>query len=240
MNNSKTYKIVKDMKEDGELYRKYIDREIKLKDISEMYGVTYEHLANVFKENDIGNPKLDRRLRTESELLQVENDINNALPIDYFKSRYTMFNGLTTTMNIYNSLNMRIRNEELHPILPMITLHRLDILVGEIKVLNVIQENLKLPKSSRRTLKEMAESLKVSYTKVAHVASFYKKYPKELLPNKDTDLVKVAQRNIEIAELVHSSKLKREEAIKEVAKLYELDEITIERIIECPHYKVES
>lgn len=240
MINSKTYEIVKDMKEDGELYNKYINREIQLKDISEMYGVTYEHLANVFKENNIGNPKADRRLRTESELLQVERDIDNGLPIDYFKSRYSMFNGLKTDMNLYNSLNNRIRNEEIQPTLPMITLHRLDILVGEINILNIIQHNQKLKKGSKKTLSEIAKSLGVSYTKVAHVASFYKKHPKLLLPNKDTGLVKIAQRNLSISKQVNDSNLTREEAVKEAANKYNLDEVTIERIIECPHYKQEK
>lgn len=234
---NKTYEIVRMMKENGELYQKYIDRKIKLKDISEMYGVTYEHLANVLKENNLGNPKVERRMRTESELLQVENDINNALPIDYFKSRYTMFNGISSTMYIFNSLNRRIvKFNEISPDIQMITRHRLTILVNKIKILKSLLEYNISPRGRKKTLKEIAEEFDVSYTQVAYISSNYKKNPNTLLPDKDPELVKVIMRNLEISEDVKNSTVSHDNAIENIAEKYNIDAAMVERIIGCKEY----
>lgn len=234
---NKTYEIVRMMKENGELYQKYIDRKIKLKDISEMYGVTYEHLANVLKENNLGNPKVERRMRTESELLQVENDINNALPIDYFKSRYTMFNGISSTMYIFNSLNRRIvKFNEISPDIQMITMHRLTILVNKIKILKSLLEYNISPRGRKKTLQEIAEEFDVSYTQVAYISSNYKKKPNTLLPDKDPELVKVIMRNLEISEDIKNSTLNHDNAIEDIAEKYNIDAAMVERIIGCKEY----
>lgn len=54
---NKTYEIVKALQQDGELYDKYIKREISKQEIADMYGVTYQHVTNIVKENNIDNPK---------------------------------------------------------------------------------------------------------------------------------------------------------------------------------------
>ncbi|PTE82257.1 hypothetical protein BUY85_00540 [Staphylococcus equorum] len=233
---NKTYQLVKALKEDGELYTRYINRELSMKDISEMFGVSYQHVANIVKENNIGNPKVERQMIKDNEKIQVENDINNGLPIDYFKENYTMFNPIKTTMSMFNSLNTRIKNKEIKAKIPLITIHRLNILVLEVNIMKFIKNNAKQSKGKKKRISDIAEIFGVSYTKVAYISSYFKKEKKNLLPNKDEKLVKIVMRNLDITKEVIQSDLGASEAIKKVAEDYDIEESMVSRIVECEPY----
>src|SRR5699024_10561266 len=146
-----------------------------MKDISEMFGVSYQHVANIVKENNIGNPKVERQMIKDNEKVQVQNDINNGLPIDYFKENYTMFNPISTTMSMFNSLNTRIKNNEIKVEVPIITIHRLNILVLEVNIMKFIDKNNKQSKGKKKRISDIAEIFGISYTKVAYISSYFKK-----------------------------------------------------------------
>lgn len=233
---NKTYQIVKALKEDGELYQRYINRELSMKDISEMFGVSYQHVANIVKENNIGNPKVERQMIRDNEKVQVQNDINNGLPIDYFKENYTMFNPINTTMSMFNSLNTRIKNNEIKVEVPIITIHRLNILVLEVNIMKFIDKNNKQSKGKKKRISDIAEIFGISYTKVAYISSYFKKDKKNLLPHKDDKLVKIVMRNLDLTKEIIESELNEAKAIEKAAKDYDIEESMIKRIIDCEPY----
>lgn len=232
---NKTYQIVKALKEDGELYQRYINRELSMKDISEMFGVSYQHVANIVKENNIGNPKVERQMIRDNEKVQVQKDINNGLPIDYFKENYTMFNPINTTMSMFNSLNTRIKNNEIKVEVPIITIHRLNILVLEVNIMKYIDKNNK-SKGKKKRISDIAEIFGISYTKVAYISSYFKKDKKNLLPHKDDKLVKIVMRNLDLTKEIIESELNEAKAIEKAAKDYDIEESMIKRIIDCEPY----
>lgn len=233
---NKTYQLVKALKEDGELYQRYINRELSMKDISEMFGVSYQHVANIVKENNIGNPKVERQMIKDNEKVQVQNDINNGLPIDYFKENYTMFNPISTTMSMFNSLNTRIKNNEIKVEVPIITIHRLNILVLEVNIMKFIDKNNKQSKGKKKRISDIAEIFGISYTKVAYISSYFKKDKKNLLPHKDDKLVKIVMRNLDLTKEVIESELNENKAIENAAKDYDMEESMIKRIVNCEPY----
>lgn len=233
---NKTYQLVKALKEDGELYQRYINRELSMKDISEMFGVSYQHVANIVKENNIGNPKVERQMIKDNEKVQVQNDINNGLPIDYFKENYTMFNPISTTMSMFNSLNTRIKNNEIKVEVPIITIHRLNILVLEVNIMKFIDKNNKQSKGKKKRISDIAEIFGVSYTKVAYISSYFKKDKKNLLPHKDDKLVKIVMRNLDLTKEIIESEQSEEKAIEKAAKDYDMEETMIKRIVNCEPY----
>lgn len=233
---NKTYQLVKALKEDGELYQRYINRELSMKDISEMFGVSYQHVANIVKENNIGNPKVERQMIKDNEKVQVQNDINNGLPIDYFKENYTMFNPISTTMSMFNSLNTRIKNNEIKVEVPIITIHRLNILVLEVNIMKFIDKNNKQSKGKKKRISDIAGIFGISYTKVAYISSYFKKDKKNLLPHKDDKLVKIVMRNLDLTKEIIESELNEEKAIEKAAKDYDMEETMIKRIVNCEPY----
>ena len=228
---NKTYEIVKALQQDGELYDKYIKREISKQEIADMYGVTYQHVTNIVKENNIDNPK-------EKELQHIKNDINNALPIEYFKDDYSLFKNITTTMSMFKSLTSRIRTGELDTKLPLLTNYRIkDVLITEINILKEIEKNNDKPRGKKKRIIDIAKEFDVSYTKVATISSYHKKYyPNSLLPNKDDELVKVVMRNMDIVDKVTHSELEHSEAIENIVKEYDIPKEMVIRILSCEAY----
>ena len=227
---NKTYEIVKALQQDGELYDKYIKREINKQEIADMYGVTYQHVTNIVKENNIDSPK-------EKELGHIKNDIDNALPIEFFKNDYALFKNIKTTMAMFNSLTSRIKLGELNTKLPLLTNYRLkDVLIVEINILKEIQKNSDRPREKKKRIIDIAKEFNVSYTKVATISSYHKKYTNNLLPNKDDELVKVVMRNMDIVDKITHSELEHSEAIKKIEKEYDISQEMIIRILSCEAY----
>ena len=209
---NKTYQIVKALKEDGDLYDKYINREISMKEISEMYDVSYQHVVNIVKENNIGNLKEDKAKAKEREIVYIQQDINNALPIDYIKPRYSMFKHINNTMSLFNSLNGRITNGELNVEIPMMTMHKLmNVVILEVNIMKVLKEN---------------------------ISSYIKKAPSNLLPNKDDNLIKMVMRNLDIVSYISDENSNHEESIKNIAANYNISEEMVKRIISCEPYAI--
>lgn len=236
---NKTYQIVKALKEDGDLYDKYINREISMKEISEMYDVSYQHVVNIVKENNIGNLKEDKAKAKEREIVYIQQDINNALPIDYIKPRYSMFNHINNTMSLFNSLNGRITNGELNIEIPMMTMHKLmNVVILEVNIMKVLKENNKKPKSERKRISDIAKRFNISYTKCATISSYIKKAPSNLLPNKDDKLIKRVMRNLDIVSYINDENSNHEESIKKIAANYNISEEMVKRIISCEPYAI--
>ncbi|MBO0377043.1 hypothetical protein [Staphylococcus warneri] len=238
---NKTYLIVKALKENGDLHERFVNGKITMKEISEMYDVSYQHVANLIKEYNIGNLRVDREKAKEREKTFIQHDINNALPIDYIKPRYSMFSNIKSTMSLFNSINGRIANGELEVNLPMITMHKLlNVIILEVNIYKVIKANNEKPKTSRLRNSDIADKFNVSYTKIATISSHMKKSPNNILPNKDDALIKTVIRNLELVNRIKESSLEHEKAIEELANYYNLSEEMIKRIISCEPYAIGS
>src|SRR5699024_5632197 len=127
----------------------------------------------------------------------------------------------STTMSMFNSLNTRIKNNEIKVEVPIITIHRLNILVLEVNIMKFIDKNNKQSKGKKKRISDIAEIFGISYTKVAYISSYFKKDKKNLLPHKDDKLVKIVMRNLDLTKEIIESELNEEKAIEKAAKDYD-------------------
>lgn len=234
--SNKTYNLVKELKSQKEIYESYISGEFSLADIGKRFDVSPQHVSNIIKKNNIGNPSEDRKSYKESEQQSIIKDVNNALPIEYIQPFYKTLKGITGSMNLFNSLTQKVRRNEMSFEIPFITLKRLNVLILELNIRKYIQWNNGLPEDSKKRVSDIAEIFCVAYSKVGKINSHFNKNQDTLLPNKDNDLIKVVMRNLELVDDVINNSNDYEMAIKQAKVKYKLDIDTIEKVLACEPY----
>lgn len=231
---NKTYKIVKAL-ENG-LYQRYLDGDIVLQDIANEYGVSIQHIASIIKENDIGNPNKEKKIYRDEERKLIKRDIENGLPVDYFKPKYKLFGNVSSPINAFNTISRWVKKDEFHTDVPYITLSRLKKIILSVNIRKYVESNNHLPKSKKESIRVIAERFNVTYTKVANIASHIKKDTNYLLPQKDDELAKIVLRNLNIVEEITYSKSSYDEAITKASKKFNVNRDIIERILDCEVY----
>ncbi|MBI5973902.1 LysM peptidoglycan-binding domain-containing protein [Staphylococcus caledonicus] len=231
---NKSFQIVRAL-ENG-LYKKYLDGDIVLQDIANEFGVTVQHVASIVKVNNIGNPNKEKSIYKSEEQKAIKRDIDNGLPIEYFKSNYKVLEKLSSTINVSNTFLRWKEKDGFHTDVPYATLSRLNKTIASINIRKYIEINNNLPKSNRESLTKIAKRFNVSYTKVANIATHLKKNTTNLIPSKDDKFSRIVYRNLNIVEEVTYSKTNHEEAIDKVSKKYKVDRDIIESILSCEAY----
>lgn len=231
---NKTYKIVKAL-ENG-LYQKYLDGDIVLQDIADEYGVSIQHIASIIKENNIGNPNKEKKFYRDEERKLIKRDIENGLPVDYFKPNYKLFENVSSPINAFNTISRWVKKDEFHTDIPYITLSRLNKIILSVNIRKYVESNNHLPKSKKESIREIAERFNVIYTKVANIASHIKKDTNHLLPQKDDELARIVLRNLNIVEEINYSKSSYEKSIIKASKKFNVDKDIIESILSCEAY----
>lgn len=231
---NKTFQIVKSLK-NGE-YQRYLDGDIVLQDIADQFGVSVQHVAAIIKDNKIGEPSKQKKLYKEEEQVKVKDDIENGLPIDYFKNDYRIFNNLSGTMNVFNTITRWVKRDQIHLDIPYITESKLKKLILYVNIMKYIKRNNNYPKQNKKRLSDIAEMFNVSFGVVGSIASYIKKGTNNLLPNKNEELVKIIIRNLDMVEDITYTKDEHEEAIKKASKKYGVDLEMVKRILVCEPY----
>ncbi len=231
---NKSYKIIRAL-ENG-LYKKYLDGEIVLQDIANEFNVTVQHVASIIKVNNIGNPNKEKSMYKAEEKKAIKREIENGLPIEYFKSKYKIFDNLSSYISVANTFSRWIENDGFHTDIPYLTLSRLNKIISNINIMKYLQINFNLPKENKESLKQVSMRFNVSYTKVANIATHLKKESDRLLPQKDDRLTRIVFRNLNIVEEITYSKTDYEVAISKVAKKYGVDRDIVESILSCEAY----
>lgn len=231
---NKSFQIVRAL-ENG-LYKKYLDREIVLQDIANEFGVTVQHVATIIKVNNIGNPNKEKPMYKAEEQKLIKIDIENGLPIEYFKSNYKILMHLSSTINVANTFLRWKENDGFITDIPYVTLSRLNKIISSINIRRYLEINNNLSKAKRESLTQVAKQFKVSYTKVANISTHLKENTDSLIPSKDDKLVRVVFRNLQIVEEITYSKTKHEKAIEKVSRKYKVDKNIVESILSCEPY----
>ncbi|HDJ2072648.1 TPA: hypothetical protein PPU89_002298 [Staphylococcus aureus] len=231
---NKSFQIVKAL-ENG-LYKKYLNREIVLQDIANEFGVTAQHVASIIKVNNIGSMNKDKPMYKAEEQKLIKRDIENGLPIEYFKPNYKIFNHLSSTINIANTFLRWREKDGFNTDVSYVTLSKLSKIIASLNIRKYLKINNNLPKSNRKSLTQIAKQFNVSYTKVANIATHLKNNTDTLIPSKDDKLVRVVSRNLNIVEEVTYSKTKHEIAIDKVSKKYKIESDVVESILSCEAY----
>ncbi|WP_215392830.1 hypothetical protein [Staphylococcus aureus] len=230
---NKSYQIIRAL-ENG-LYKKYLDGDIVLQDIANEFNVSVQHVASIIKVNNIGNPNKEKSIYKAREKNSIKRDIENGLPIEYFKPKYKIFDNLSSYISVANTFSRWTENDGFHTEIPYLTLSRLNKIISNINIMKYLQINFNLPKSNRESLMKVSKRFDVSYTKVANIAKHLKKGSDSLLPQKDDKLSRIVYRNLNIVEEITYSK-NHEAAISKVSKKYGVDRDIVESILSCEVY----
>lgn len=231
---NKTYYLVKALK--SGLYNKYLNGDIVLQDIADQFEVSFQHVAAVIKQNNIGNPSEEKRFHNMEERNLIKHDINNGLPIECFKSHYKLFENMTNTMNIFNTITRWGKTQKFKTDIPYITSVKLRKVILEVNIMKYLKCNNIMPKQNKKNLSDIANDFKVSYSKISLINSYINKGVNNLLPDKDDELIKVVFRNLNIVSEVVYSRMEPVEAIKEVANKYGIEVDMVKRITSCEPY----
>lgn len=231
---NKTYYLVKAL--NNGLYKKYLDGDIVLQDIADEFNVSFQHVAAVIKENNIGNPSEEKRMYNDEERFLIKNDVENGLPIECIQHNYKIFENISDPMNVFNTMTRWVKAKQFNTEIPYITESKLNKIILDINIMKVIKSNNMLPKKSKKLLNDIANDFNVRYSKVSNINSYIRKNVDNLLPNKDDELVKVIIRNLDITNDINISKEGYNIAASKAAKKYNVDVNVIKRIVECKSY----
>lgn len=231
---NKTYYLVKALK--SGLYNKYLNGDIVLQDIADQFEVSFQHVAAVIKQNNIGNPSEEKRFYNMEERNLIKHDINNGLPIECFKSHYKLFENMSSTMNIFNTITRWGKTQKFKTDIPYITSAKLKKVILEVNVMKCLKYNNIMPKQNKKNLTDVANDFNVSYSKISLINSYINKGANNLLPDKDNELIKIVVRNLNIVNEVTCSRLNTVEAIKEIADKYNIEVDMVKRITSCERY----
>lgn len=232
---NKTYYLVKAL--NSGLYNKYLNGDIVLQDIADEFDVSFQHVAAVIKQNNIGNPSKEKQSYNNEERNLIRHDINNGLPIECFKAHYKLFENITDTMNIFNTITRWVKTKKFKTEIPYITNTKLTKLILEVNLMKFLKVNSVMPKDSKKNLNDIAKLFNVSYSKTSSINSYINKGVNNLLPDKNEDLIKVIIRNLAIVNEVMCSELDTVDAIKEASSIYNVEVDMVKRITSCEPYK---
>jgi len=231
---NKTYYLVKAL--NSGMYNEYLNGDIVLQDIADKFEVSFQHVAAVIKQNNIGNPSKEKRFYNMEERNLIKHDVNNGLPIECFKSHYKLLENMTNTMNIFNTITRWVKTQKFETEIPYITSTKLRKIILEVNIMKYLKNNNIMPKQSKKNLTDVANDFKVSYSKISLINSYINKGVNNLLPDKNDDLVKVVVRNLNVVNEVNYSRLNTVEAIKEASTRYNIEVDMVKRITSCSPY----
>lgn len=230
---NKTYYLVRSL--NNGLYKKYLNGDIVLQDIADEFDVSIQHVAAVIKENNIGNPSEEKRMHNDEERMLIKEDVENGLPIEYFKNKYKIFENITNPINVFNTMTRWVKEKQFKSKIPYITEAKLEKLILDINIMKTLKLDNMMPKKNRKTLQGIADDFKVKYRKISKINSYIKKDVDNLVPDNENELVRVIIRNLEIANIVKCQG-NVDNTINQIAKDYNMNTKIIERIVDCKAY----
>lgn len=231
---NKKDRLIKALK--GGLYQQYIEGDLVLQDIADQFEVSVQYVASVIKNNEIGMPRKQRRLYKAAEQKKIQVDIENGLPIEYFEGDYKILKGLSGTINVFNTITRWRISEQISLNITHITAKKLNKIILDVNIMKYIRKNNNSPKESKLRLVDIAELFRVSFGVVGNISRSINKGYLYSFSSKDTYLVKIVMRNLEIVKEVMDSDFEYEEAIIEASRYHGVDVPMVKRIINCNQY----